>query len=228
MVTTKKDDVAVINVIIADDHPVFRQGLAQAIATDRQIKVVGQAGDGDAVIDLLESQGQSYPVDVLILDIAMPKKNGFAVTKEIREKSISLATIFLTMYDEEDAFNRAMDLGVKGYILKDSAVTDIVAGIKAVASGEHFISSSLSSFLINRANRASSLRDQKTGLHQLTEAERRILKLIAEQKTSKQIAAELFISSRTVDNHRANICEKLQIHGSNALLKFALEHRSEF
>jgi len=131
------------------------------------------------------------------------------------------------MYDEEDAFNRAMDLGVKGYILKDSAVTDIVAGIKAVAAGEHFITPSLSSFLINRANRASVLRDQKIGLGLLTEAERRILKLIADQKTSKQIAAELFISPRTVDNHRANICDKLQIHGSNALLKFALEHKSE-
>jgi two-component system, NarL family, response regulator DegU len=224
MGTIKRDEGSVINVVIADDHPVFRQGLRQAIESDRHIKVIGEACDGEAAIELLRSLGP----DVVVLDIGMPKSNGFAVAKEMRESGIRSKSIFLTMYDEEDAFNRAMDLGVKGYILKDSAVTDIVAGIKAVASGEHYISPSLSSFLINRANRASRLRNQQSGLDLLTETERRILELIAEQKTSKQIAAELFISPRTVDNHRANICEKLQIHGSNALLKFALEHKSEF
>jgi DNA-binding NarL/FixJ family response regulator len=218
-----RNDDDPITVVIADDHPIFRQGLRQAIETDRRIIVAGEAGDGDAVIELL----QSLNPEIVVLDIGMPRKNGFEVAKEIRERGITARAIFLTMYDEEDAFNRAMDLGVKGYILKDSAVTDIVTGIKAVASGEHFITPSLSSFLIKRASRASALRDQKTGLDSLTEAERRILKLIAEQKTSKQIASELFISPRTVDNHRANICEKLQIHGSNALLKFALEHKSD-
>ncbi|HZS48075.1 MAG TPA: response regulator transcription factor [Blastocatellia bacterium] len=218
-----KSDDQLIRVVIADDHPIFRQGLRQVIETVREIEVIGEASNGDEVLEVLRSMGP----DVVVLDIGMPKKNGFAVAREIRENGIRVQSIFLTMYDEEDAFNRAMDLGVKGYILKDSAVTDIVAGIKAVAAGEHFITPSLSSFLINRANRASVLRDQKIGLGLLTEAERRILKLIADQKTSKQIAAELFISPRTVDNHRANICDKLQIHGSNALLKFALEHKSE-
>ena len=222
MGTIHKHD-GVISVVIADDHPIFRQGLKQAIEADENIKVVGEAGDGEAALELL----RSIKPEVVVLDIDMPKKNGFAVAKEIRETDPNVQSIFLTMYDEEDAFNRAVDLGVKGYILKDSAVIDIVTGIKAVAAGEHFITPSLSSFLVNRANRASVLREQKQGFDVLTESERRILKLIAEQKTSKQIAAELFISPRTVDNHRANICEKLQIHGSNALLKFALEHKSE-
>ena len=223
MGTMKSDDETEITVVIADDHPIFRQGLKQAIESNPQIKVVGEAGDGEAALDAM----RSLTPDVVVLDINMPRRNGFEVAKNMRENGIQIATIFLTMYDEEDAFNRAMDLGVKGYILKDGAVTDIVAGIRAVASGEHFITPSLSSFLINRVNRASLLRDHKIGFDSLTEAERRILKLIAEQRTSKQIAAELFISPRTVDNHRANICEKLQIHGSNALLKFALEHKSE-
>lgn len=223
MVTQKRDEGSCISVVIADDHPVFRQGLRQAIESDRHINVIGEVGDGEAAIELV----RSLDPDVVVLDIGMPKRNGFAVAKAMRESGLRSNAIFLTMYDEEDAFNRAMDLGVKGYILKDSAVTDIVAGIKAVAAGQHYISPSLSSYLMNRANRASLLRTEQTGLNLLTEAERRILKLIAEQKTSKQIAAELFISPRTVDNHRANICEKLQIHGSNALLKFALEHKSE-
>ncbi|HJQ27068.1 MAG TPA: response regulator transcription factor [Blastocatellia bacterium] len=224
MVTMNKDEGALIHVVIADDHPVFRQGLRQAIESDRQIQVIGEAGDGEAAIELL----RALSPDVVVLDIGMPKINGFAVARQMRESHMRSKAIFLTMYDEEDAFNRAIDLGVKGYILKDSAVTDIVAGIKAVAAGEHYLSPALSSYLVNRANKASRLRKQQTGLDLLTEAERRILKLIAEQKTSKQIAGELFISPRTVDNHRANICEKLQIHGSNALLKFALEHKSEF
>src|SRR5215831_11982502 len=135
---TMGDDV--ISVLIADDHPIFRQGLKQAIESDPNIKVNGEAGDGDAALELL----QSLKPDVVVLDINMPKRDGFSVTKHMREKGIDAAAIFLTMYDEEDAFNRAMDLGVKGYILKDSAVTDIVAGIKDVASGEHFITPSLS------------------------------------------------------------------------------------
>src|SRR5215469_5176649 len=132
---------AAISVVIADDHPIFRQGLRQAIETDRKIKVIGEANDGAAVLELLET----HKPDVVVLDINMPKKDGFTVAKEIREKGIQVGIIFLTMYDEEDAFNRAMDLGVKGYILKDSAVTDIVTGIRVVASGEHFITPSLSS-----------------------------------------------------------------------------------
>src|SRR5258708_410443 len=110
-----------ITVVIADDHPIFRQGLKQAIDSAHDINVIGEAGDGEAALELLRSLGP----DVVVLDIDMPRKNGFVVAKEIRDSEIKVQAIFLTMYDEEDAFNRAMDLGVKGYILKDSAVTDI-------------------------------------------------------------------------------------------------------
>jgi DNA-binding NarL/FixJ family response regulator len=112
-------------------------------------------------------------------------------------------------------------------VLKDSAVTDIVGSIRAALRGEHFISPQLSTFLLNRRGRAVSLLQQKPSLQQLTPTERRILGLIAENKTSKEIAGELFISIRTVENHRANICQKLELHGAHALLKFALEHTSE-
>src|ERR1051325_10016694 len=122
MVTMKKDEGAAIGVVIAADHPVFRQGLRQAIESDRHIQVVGEAADGEAAIALL----RALDPDVVVLDIGMPKSNGFAVARAMREGGLRSRSIFLTMYDEEDAFNRAMDLGVKGYILKDSAVTDIV------------------------------------------------------------------------------------------------------
>ena len=183
----------------------------------------GEASTGEDGLRLLAEQ----PFDLVLLDIDMPKKNGFVLAQEIGESKLPVKIVFLTMYKEENAFNRALDLGVKGYLLKDSAVTDIVAGIRAVANGQHFISPAISSYLINRHTRAGKLEDEKPGLKDLTPTEQRILKLIADNKTSKEIAAELFISARTVDNHRTNIATKLELHGSHALLKFAFDHKSE-
>src|SRR6185503_3166853 len=144
-----------------------------------------------------------------------------------RNMKLPVRIVFLTMLREEDAFNRAVDLGVNGYVLKDSAVIDIVNAIRVVSAGGHYISPAISSFLINRTARRSRLVDERPGLEQLTPTERRVLRMIAEKKTSREIGAELFISPRTVDSHRNNICAKLDLHGSNALLKFALEHKGE-
>jgi DNA-binding NarL/FixJ family response regulator len=131
------------------------------------------------------------------------------------------------MHKDEDIFNAAMDAGVKGFVLKDSAVVDIRGSIHAVCAGQNYISPQLSTYLLQHARRAAALAQQKPALKQLTPTERRILKLIAEDKTSREIAGELFVSLRTVENHRANICAKLELHGAHALLKFALEHKSE-
>ena len=212
-----------ITILIADDHPIFRKGLLQVIEIEPDLAIVGEAADGQTALE----QIKTLKPDVAVLDIDMPKKNGFVLAQEIGDCKLPVKIVFLTMYKEENAFNRALDLGVKGYLLKDSAVTDIVAGIRAVANGQHFISPAISSYLINRHTRAGRLEDEKPGLKDLTPTERRILKLIADNKTSKEIAAELFISARTVDNHRTNIATKLELHGSHALLKFAFDHKSE-
>jgi DNA-binding NarL/FixJ family response regulator len=124
-------------------------------------------------------------------------------------------------------FNEAMDLGVLGYVLKDSAADDILHCIRAVADGRHYLSPAVSGFLVNRHTRAESLRRAKPGLADLTPAELRILRLIARNKTSKEIADELELSTRTVDNHRFNICTKLELHGVHSLVKFAFDHKSE-
>lgn len=212
-----------IQVILADDHPIFRQGLLQIVGRDAEVEIVGEAEDGTATLELIER----LQPQVAVLDIDMPKKNGFAVAQSARERKLPTNLIFLTMYKEEDAFNRALDLGVKGYVLKDSAVTEIVAAIKTVAAGQHYISPVISTFLINRSSRIQNFKEQTPGLASLTQAERRLLKLIAANKTTREIADELFISPRTVDNHRANICQKLNLKGSHALLKFAFDHKSE-
>ena len=124
-------------------------------------------------------------------------------------------------------FNVALDLGVKGYLLKDSAISDIVAGIRAIAGGQYFITPTLSTYLVNRTRRATELVQQEPGLESLTASERRVLQLVADGKTSRQIANELSVSQRTIEHHRSNIMSKLDLKGGNALLQFAIKHQYE-
>ena len=212
-----------IRLVIADDHPLLRNGLRQVIESDSRLKVLAEAGDGEAALERIEA----LRPDVAVLDIEMPRLTGFDLLRAIREKKLAVEVVFLTMYKDEEMFNEALDLGAKGYVLKDSAVTDIVGCIHAVAAGRHYISPAISSFLVNRNMRSVELIKQKPSLKDLTATERRILKLIAENKTSKEIAAVLFISHRTVENHRANICQKLDLKGSHSLIKFAFDHKSQ-
>ncbi|MBA4124583.1 MAG: response regulator transcription factor [Acidobacteria bacterium] len=212
-----------ITLIIADDHPIVRQGLRQAIEADAALKVLTEAGDGRAALEAIEK----YQPQVAVLDIDMPLMDGFAVARAVREKKLNVEMVFLTILRDEDMVNEAVNLGVKGYVLKDSALTDIVSCIKSVAGGRHYASSALTSYLVKRSSRAAALTEEKTGIKDLTPTERRVLKLIAEYKTSKEIADELFISYRTVETHRANICQKLDLRGSHVLIKFALAHKSE-
>ena len=212
-----------IRILIADDHPIFRKGLRNVIETDASLRVVAEAEDGEVALE----QIQILQPEIAILDMEMPNKGGFEVMRAIQEKKLPVAVIFLTMHKDERFFNAALNLGVKGYVLKDSAVNDAIASIKAVAAGENFISTQLSTYLVNRRDRATSLLKQKPGLNNLTTAEREVLRLISANKTSKEIADKLCISVRTVEKHRANISEKLELHGSHVLLSFALEHKSE-
>ena len=210
-----------ISIVIADDHPVFRQGLIQIIEMEHGLNVVGEARDGAAALSMIKE----LKPDVAVLDINMPNMKGFDVARQIREQALKTGVIFLTMYDDERMFNEALNVGALGYLLKDSAISDIAGSVRAVASGQYFISPAISRYLINRSSRSAALSEKQPSLRDLTPSELRVLKLISENKTSKEIAAQLFISYRTVENHRTNICQKLEIHGSNALIKFALEHK---
>jgi DNA-binding NarL/FixJ family response regulator len=214
---------SLIRLLIADDHPLLRAGLRQVIETDARLQIVAEAADGATALEQLVA---TQP-DVAVLDIEMPQLTGFALLREIRARRLQTTVVFLTMYRDEEMFNEALDLGALGYVLKDSATTDIVGAIRAAAAGQPYISPAISGFLFNRATRSSTLARQLPGLNDLTPTERRVLKLIAENNTSKEIAAELFISYRTVENHRSNICQKLNLKGSHSLLKFAFDHKSE-
>jgi two-component system, NarL family, response regulator DegU len=212
-----------ITLLIADDHPIFRQGLKEVIARDPQLKVVAEAADGAAALDQLAASGAR----IAILDVDMPQKDGFEVARAIAAQRLVVDVVFLTMHRDQRFLHTALELGVRGYVLKDAALSEIVRCIRAVAAGQDYISPELSGVLINRHRQAAAFAAANPGVDQLTPTERRVLALIAQFKMSKDIASELCISVRTVEHHRSNIVEKLRLTGVNALLKFALEHQAK-
>jgi DNA-binding NarL/FixJ family response regulator len=209
-----------IRLVIADDHPIVRKGLCSSIEEEPSLKVIGQAADGQEALALIQ---QILP-DIAVLDIDMPKLGGLEVARELTKLKLQTKIIFLTLHKDEDMFRTAMDLGARGYLLKDSAMQEIVAGVQSVMSGRLYLSSALVSLLIERPT-AEAANAVDPLLQGLTPAERRIFKLIADGRSSKEIGDDLSIHYRTVENHRTNICKKLGIEGANALLRFALQHR---
>ena len=212
-----------IRIVIADDHPIVRTGLRRVIEGEPDFEVVAEAGDGETGLELI----RKLQPHVAILDLDMPKLNGFAVAGEIRRSNLSVEVIFLTIHREVDLLHKAMDIGGRGYIVKQSALVDIVDGIRSVAARRPYVSPSMTPALLQRRARAQALVETTQGLNDLTPSERRILSMIAMGKATSAIAAELFIHERTVESHRASISQKLQLKGANSLLRFALEHKSE-
>lgn len=209
-----------IKLIIADDHPIFREGLRQIIEKDSRIKIIGEADNGQKALELIEEKKP----DIALLDIDMPKLTGLEVLKKVSGTPVKI--IFLTMYSEEDIFDEAMGLGIKGYVLKDSAVNDILECIFSVSEGNYFISPSMSNLLLRRRKKMTDLRKSNPMLDNLTPTEKKILRFISQNKTSKEIADVLFLSHRTIENHRTNISNKLNLKGSHSLIKFAIENKS--
>jgi len=211
-----------IKIIIADDHPIFRNGLKQIIEEEEGIEIIGEAADGQKAIELI----QEKKPDIAILDVDMPKKTGFEVLKELQKSNDPVKIIFLTMYKEENLFNEAMDNGIRGYVLKESAADDICESIRLVAEGDYAISPLISKYLVKRMTMHEKLKKGKPSIDDLTHTERKILKSISENKSSKEIAEEYFISYKTVETHRSNISRKLELQGSLSLVRFALENKS--
>jgi len=207
-------------VLVVDDHPLLRHGLCDIIRKTQRFKVIGEASDGEEALRKLAS----LKPQMVILDIDMPQLNGLETIRVIRELPFPVKVIILTMYHEEDMFNAAMDLGAKAYVLKDNAPKDIVAALENVERGETFLSASLLQAGQRRGDRVRELLLSKPQIDALTPAERRILKLVGEDFSSKQIADRLKLSVRTVEKHRQHICDKLNLHGSHSLLKFAFDN----
>jgi DNA-binding NarL/FixJ family response regulator len=217
-----KSIVSVVQVVLADDHPIFLSGLRAVLDAVPDIRVVAEAGDGEAAL----AQIRSHRPDLAVLDLDMPKRDGFEVLRELDASGMDVPVVFLTMHRTERLVSRAFDAGVKGFVIKDAASNEIVDCIRAVHAGRQYVSPQLSAWLESRQQRAEALARQNPGLSGLTKTERLVLEMIGDQHSSKAIAEALFISVRTVDRHRANISAKLELRGVNALTKFAIAWRS--
>jgi DNA-binding NarL/FixJ family response regulator len=209
-----------VTLLIVDDHPLVRHGLREVIGHNSRYKIVGEASNGEEALQLLTC----LKPRIVILDIDMPRLNGLETIRAIRQQLFSVKVIILTMYNEEDMFNAALDLGAKAYVLKENAANEIIAAIEKVDRGETFLSTLMLDAGQRRSERVRDLLLSKPQIEALTPAERRILKLIGEDYTSKEIAHRLKLSVRTVDNHRQHICNKLKLHGTHSLLKFAFDN----
>jgi DNA-binding NarL/FixJ family response regulator len=207
-----------LTLVIADDHPLMLQALRQTLES-AGFEVLGEAHDGRTALDMILRMGP----DIAVLDIAMPRLDGFGVVREIQKRRLHVKTVFLTANPDEALFDEAVEQGVRGYLLKESASGDIVSAIRIVAEGHRYASPALTTYAADRSRTKAAPRASE--IASLSPAEMRVLRLVADYKTTKEIAEELFISPLTVETHRRNICEKLALRGSNAVIKFALAHR---
>jgi DNA-binding NarL/FixJ family response regulator len=211
-----------VRILLADDHPVVRKGLKLCIEEGEGFKVLAEAGDGETALALI----QKLRPHLAILDIDMPKSTGLQVAAEIKRLKLNTKVIFLSFHKDEQMVRAALDAGGNGYLLKDSAMQEIVAAVQTVMSGQVYVSSAIALQLLQGGD--GSKRDDENSLtRDLTPSERRILLLIADGLSSKEIGATLSVHYRTIENHRTNICRKLRIEGANALLRFAVQHKGD-
>ncbi|SEB50538.1 response regulator [Terriglobus roseus] len=209
----------IIQILLADDHPVVRRGLRAALEDDERLQVIAEAADGNEALRQMEALNPS----VAVLDIDMPGMNGLAVAREALQKKLPTRIIFMTFHADEDLMRAAMESGGQGYLLKGSETDEVCAAIHAVHAGRTYIGSTMAAVLLTQA---SQRRDVPSSLKLLTPTERKILRLIADGLSSKEIGDALSIHYRTVENHRTNMCRKLEVEGANALARFALHHRA--
>lgn len=212
-----------IKIIIADDHPMMRSGVKSVLLNDPQIEIAAEAKDGEEAYNYIIK----HQPDIALIDVEMPKMTGLEIARRIAAENIKTKIIFLTMYKEEDMFNEAMDAGAHGYVLKENAVEDVLESVKTVSEGRYYLSPLISNYLMNRLNRQKDLKSKTPSVNDLTISERKVLKLISQDKTTQQIADELHISYKTVENHRNNISKKLNLSGSHSLVKFAINNKEK-
>ncbi len=201
-------------ILIVDDHPIFRQGLKHILESLEWAKVIGEAENGDSA----QVQIRLLQPDIVILDLAMPGKDGLSVLEETRKEYPDQIVIIITSYDDLAYLKQALRLGARAYVLKDSATGNLVQCLETVLAGDVFISPSFGNAPSLLPSSPSP--DNKL-LEGLTKTEKQILGMVAKYMTSKEIAKELSISYRTVQNHRTHICEKLSLKGAHQLMSFA-------
>ncbi|MFY9529442.1 MAG: response regulator transcription factor [Candidatus Acidiferrales bacterium] len=207
-----------VRILLADDHTVMRAGLRALLERQPNLEVVGEADDGRQTVEL----AASLVPDVVVVDIAMPNLNGVEATRQMVNKQPAISVVILSMYSDETYVMRALKAGARAYLLKDSAVTDLIRAIEAVSQGKSFFSPKISRILAEDYVRALKQKGSVDTYELLTTREREIFQLLAEGRTNKEVATSLNISLYTVETHRRRILQKLNLHSSAELVLYAV------
>jgi two-component system, NarL family, response regulator NreC len=208
-----------IGVLIADDHPLVRDGLRFSIErSGKDIKIMAEASDGLEALQIAKKQS----VDVFILDITMPRLNGLDVTRELIRRHSEAKVIILSLHSSQAFVEEAMEAGAKGFLTKETASRNVVEAICEVNAGHFYLSSDIAVYMVDKA-RGRAKNHRFALKHVLTGQERKVLQLIAEGRTSKEIASELGLQTNTIRAHRKNLMAKLRIHKETELVRFALK-----
>ena len=208
-----------IRILLADDHPIVRDGLRAVLEAHADLRVVGEAEDGPAVLPLVE---QLKP-DVLVLDLIMPGAGGLEVTRQVRRTAPRTCVVILSMHSNEAYVAEALRAGALGYVLKKAASQELVAGIRAALAGDCYLSTQISREILAEYQHATQ--SAAVDLFEtLTPRERQVLDLLVTGLSSNQIAGRLGIGSRTVETHRANLMHKLNLHTTAELVRYAVQH----
>ncbi len=208
-----------LSIVIVEDHPLFREGLKAIIANDKTLTLLGEAG---TVHEGFQKVKEFRP-DVAIVDLSLPDGSGIDLTRDIREKISGTRILVLTMHAKTSYIVKALEAGALGYISKESASETLVSGLRAVSRGEYFLDSNISHSVVERliGDPAGAKRNKDKAYDALTRREQEVMVLISEGKTAGDIAKKLFISQKTVENHRSNIMSKLDVHTTLDLVRYA-------
>jgi two-component system, NarL family, response regulator NreC len=207
-----------VRILLADDHTVVRKGLRLLLESVAEYQVVAEAASGHEAAALAEK----HRPDVVVMDVAMPVLNGIEAARQIAAKLPGTAIVFLSMHGDESYVLRGLKAGARAYLLKDSAETDLLQAVKAVSEGKAFFSPAISKLLVEDYMRQMRDRGVEDSFELLTAREREVLQLLAEGKSNKEAAAVLNLSLHTVETHRANILQKLNLHGQAELILYAV------
>ena len=207
-----------IRIVIVEDHTIVREGL-RPLLEGRGVEVIGEAGDGLEAVRLVKELAP----EVVVMDVALPRLGGIEAARRIVKGDPDMKVIMLTIHDEPQYVFKSLEAGAKGYLVKDAPLEELMTAIKAVMRGETYLSSNFPPGLIESYAKMVKRGKKADEFSQLTRREREILQYIAEGHTSPQIAKTLFISKKTVENHRANIMEKLDIHDTAGLVRYAIK-----
>ena len=208
-----------VRIVIAEDHTILREGLKSLLSSNPDFEIIGEAEDGREAIRCVEK----FKPDLILMDLSMPRINGLDAIKEIKKRFSETKILVLTVHKTEEYILASLKSGADGYILKDSTHAELVLAVKNVLSGKHYISPGISEKVIEGYLEGKKNLKRKSSWETLTQREREILKLIAEGYKNKEIGDYLCISPKTVEKHRANLMEKLDLHNVQALTTFAIE-----